>query len=119
MSDKSDRTKKQVSSHRQGRLKKKHDNRMVHGLIRKVAYEMAAVYYEQSAHDNAFYHHYPSQTFFCDYEWRRFIKHAKEKLLDILGNPHTPEAYKQDIYHAILLDAALPYSVQEAQMRPH
>jgi hypothetical protein len=114
-----DKLKRQVSSHRKGRLAKSKDHRMVHTLVRKIAWEMAAVYYEHAAGDNAFYHHYPSQKFFADYEWRRFIKHAKDTMLDMLDNPLVSETYKPDIYHALLLDATLPYAQMETQMRPN
>jgi hypothetical protein len=117
MKDREAKTGAQLGFHRKGRkARKRHDHRMVHKLIRKVAWEMAAAYYEHAAHDNEFYHYFPSQMFFCDYEWQRFIELAKNALRDMLGNPMTPEAYKIDIHEALVLDATLPYSVQEMQI---
>lgn len=118
MKDRESKTEAQLAFHKKGRKqRKRNDHRMVHVLIRKVAQEMAACYYEHAAHDNQFYHYYPSQRFFVDYEWHRFIQSAKENLADLMANPNTPESYKQDIYHALLLDATLPFSQQEAQLR--
>jgi len=117
MKDRDAKVKDQLDFHRKGRKHNKRlDKRLVHTLIRKVAWEMAAVYYENAAHDNAFYHYYPSQKFFCDYEWQRFVTCAKSHLADMLANPNTPEGYKNDIYNALLLDSTLPYSVQEKQL---
>lgn len=112
-----EREKIQLERHQKGANKrKKYDHRLVHHLIAKVAKDMAGAYYEHAAHDDAFFHHYPSQKFFMDYEWHRFIKYAKETLVTMLSNPMTPDAYKVDIYEALTLDATLPYSVNETQI---
>ncbi len=114
---KEEKTADQLAFHKKGRKKRKRsDYRMVHVLVRKTAQEMAGAYYENAAHDNQFYAYYPSQKFFIDYEWHRFIELAKQTLTTMLSNPATSEAYKQDIYHALLLDATLPYSQQEVQI---
>jgi len=96
------------------------DGRMVHKTIKKVAQEMAGSYYEHAAshkkHGDEFYKAFPSQKAFMKSEWRKFVQTAKECMTQMLANPLTPEAYKQDIYHALLLDATLPYSQQETQI---
>lgn len=116
MKDKEEKSLAQLAFHKKGRKQRqKHDKRMVHKLIKATARDLAACYYEHAAHDNQFYHFYPSQPFFVDYEWHRFILVAKQTLSDMLANPNTPDAYKQDIYHALLLDSTLPYSEQEKQ----
>lgn len=112
-----DTEKSQLDFHQNGLKKRKRgDHRMVHVLIRKTANELAGAYYEHAAHDNQFYAYYPSQKFFMDYEWHRFISVAKEMLVTMLGNPMTPDAYKIDIHDALTLDATLPYSQQETQI---
>lgn len=117
MKDRDEKTATQLAFHENGRKKRKrNDHRMVHTLVRKVAQEMAGAYYENAANDNTFYHYYPSQKFFIEYEWHRFILQAKQTLTTMLSNPATPDAYKTDIYHALLLDATLPYSQQETQI---
>jgi hypothetical protein len=109
--------KAQLDRHQKAAKKRKRgDHRMVHHLIAKVAKEMAGHYYEHAAHDNAFFHHYPSEKFFIEYEWHRFITYAKQTLTTMLGNPMTPDAYKIDIHEALTLDATLPYSVNETQI---
>ncbi len=96
------------------------DYRMVHELVATTAKEIAGVYYENAAsngrHGNTFYEAFPDQATFVKRQWPMFVMTAKEIMTSMLGNPGTPEAQKQDIYHALLLDATLPYSPQEAQM---
>lgn len=97
-------------------MKRNQDYRMVHKLIRKTAKEMAACYYEYAATESdIFYKYYPSMQFFVDYEWRRFIRAAKETLTDMLTGSY-PDTYKQQIYEALQLDSSLPYSQQETQI---
>lgn len=91
------------------------DNRLVHKLVRKTAREMAGCFYEFAAHDDTFYRYYPSVKFFMDYEWQRFVSYARQTLTDMLRGNY-PETYKAEIYDALLLDAELPYSVQEHQI---
>lgn len=112
-----DSERDQLSFHKKKAKKRKNwDHRMVHQLVQKVAKELAGAYYEHAAYDDAFYHYYPSQKFFMDYEWHRFVLHAKQTMTDMLRNPATPEAHKQDIYHALLLDGTLPYTQAETQI---
>ncbi len=96
------------------------DYRMVHELVATTAKEIAGVYYENAAsngrHGNTFYEAFPDQATFVKRQWPMFVMTAKEIMTSMLGNPGTPDAQKQDIYHALLLDATLPYSQQEAQM---
>ena len=96
-------------------MKARKDARMVHKLIRKTAKEMAGHFYEFAAHDDTFYAYYPSLKFFCEYEWRRFIRVAKETLTHMLTQNY-PETFKAEIYDALLADATLPYSQQETQI---
>ncbi len=100
--------------------KRRGDNRMVHHLIAETAKKLAADYYEDSAshgrHGNEFYEAFPDQDRFVRDQWPNFVLVTKEVLTTMLNNPATPEAHKQDIYHALLLDATLPYSSQEAQI---
>jgi hypothetical protein len=115
--DREEKTKAQLDHHKaSGKRRNRWDKRMVHVLVHKTAREMAGAYYEHAAHDNTFYHYYPSQKFFIDYEWHRFIAIAKQTLATMLSNPATPEAHKQDIYHALVLDATLPYAQNETQI---
>lgn len=104
----------------EARKKKRQDHRMVHHLVARTAQEIAGVYYEQSAsngrHGNEFYEQWPSQAKFIKDQWPMFVMTAKEIMTSMLSNPATPEAQRQDIYHALLLDATLPYSPQEAQI---
>ena len=95
--------------------KTRKDGRMVHKLIRKTAKEMAGHFYEFAAHDDTFYRYYPSLKFFCEYEWQRFVTVAKQTLTDMLTGTY-PDTFKAEIYEALLLDAGLPYSVQETQV---
>ena len=100
--------------------RRKGDHRMVHHLIKSTAQELAGTYYEHAAsngrHGNEFYAQWPSQADFIQDQWPMFVLTTKEILTTMLQNPATPEAQKQDIYHALLLDATLPYSPQEAQI---
>lgn len=120
MKDREAKVEAQLAYHKKGAKGRKGiDHRMVHQMVAKVAKEAAGAWYENAAHDDQFYHYYPSQKFFIDYEWRRFILIAKKTLTDLMSSPNTPEAYRQDIYHALILDATLPYSTQELQLRPN
>ncbi len=102
------------------RKAKRKDHRMVHHLIADTAKKLAGTYYEHAAsngkHGNEFYAAFPSQRTFIKDQWPNFVMVGKEMLTTMLANPATPEAQKQDIYHALLLDATLPYSSQEAQI---
>lgn len=97
-------------------MKARQDYRLVHKLIRKTAKDMAGHYYEFAAHDNLFYHFYPSERFFIDYEWAKFIHVAKQTLTDCLRSGGLTDKEKAEVYDALCLDATLPYSEQETQI---
>lgn len=101
---------------KRARKRKKWDKRMVHKLVRDIARQMAGAYYEHAAHDNQFYAYYPSQKFFVDYEWFRFVTVAKQTMTQMLTSNAISEAQKQEIYHALLLDSTLPYAQAETQI---
>jgi len=104
-----------------GRKKRRQgDHRMVHWLIKQTAEELAGAYYEDCAtnrkHGNEFYKAFPNLEAFVKDQWPMFVMTTKEVLTSMLDNPMLAEAQKQEIYHALLLDATLPYSPQEAQL---
>ena len=108
---------KMSENRRNRRLKTKGrtDGRMVHKLIRTTAKEMAGHYYEFMAHSDQFYADHPDLMVFIEEEWPSFVKTTREILTQMLTGNY-PEAYKQEIYEALLQDATLPYSVQETQI---
>lgn len=79
-------------------------------MLAKVAQEMAACWYEEAAHDNDFFHFYPSQNKFVKREWHRFLPAAKAQLSTMLGLPETqvPEWQKEQIFDALIKHASLP-----------
>lgn len=93
---------------------------MVHWLVAKQAQELAGAYYELAAttgkHCNEFYEKYPNQDSFMRNEWAQFVLYAKEVLTESLKGNALNEAQKQEIYHALILDATIPYSQQETQI---
>lgn len=100
--------------------RRKGDHRMVHHLIADTAKKLAGTYYEYAAsngkHGNDFYASFPDQETFIKDQWPNFILETKSVLTTMLTDPATPDAQKQDIYHALVLDGVLPYSSQEAQI---
>jgi hypothetical protein len=81
-----------------------------HHLIKKTAVELAGTFYDKRAHDNTFYHFYPTEKFFIDTEWYQFITMAKSMLVSMLGRPDICEAMKEEIFEALCLDKLLPKS---------
>ena len=79
-----------------------------HTLVAKTAKEMASEWYEQSAHSNAFYTHYPDLDLFVAAEWHNFVPKAREILAGMLGNPNYPDHMKQEISEALIKDKELP-----------
>lgn len=79
-----------------------------HELIKKTAEEMAACWYEESAHNNTFYAMYPNQRAFVARAWKKFIQHAHSALIDMLTMDDVPEEQKDQILEAIMTDRALP-----------
>lgn len=68
---------------------------------------MAAVFYEEAAHDNTFYKFYPKQMRFVAREWRQFIPSARMSLVKLLEGPYS-EDMKEEILEILLLDKSLP-----------
>jgi hypothetical protein len=98
-------------------MKQVKDARMVHKTIMKTAKEIAGAYYEIAAsRDNRFYRAYPNQGGFIQQNWKNFVMTAREILTGMLSRPGISEHMKNEIYDALLLDAELPYSVQENQI---
>lgn len=79
-----------------------------HFLIKKTAMELAGQHYEKSAHDNVFYHYYPTEKFFMAKEWHQFITMAKSILVAMLGRKDVCEAMKEEIFDALMKDKSLP-----------
>lgn len=79
-----------------------------HYLIKKTAVELAGTFYDEQAHDNTFYHFYPTEKFFIKTEWHQFITMAKSMLVQMLGAKDTCEAMKEEIFDALILDKLLP-----------
>jgi hypothetical protein len=96
------------------------DYRMVHSTVKKVAQELAGAYYEfaagHSKHGNKFYETWPNQDKFIKNQWPNYVYYAKQVMVEMLTNPATPEAYKNEIHNALTNDAMLPYSHQETQV---
>ncbi len=93
---------------------------MVHWLVAQQAQELAGAYYELAAstgkHCNEFYARYPDQKTFMREEWAQFVLYAKECLTEALKGNALTEPQKTEIYHALILDATVPYSQQETQI---
>lgn len=102
------------------KLKKGQDNRLVHWLVKEQAEALAGAYYELAAstgkHCNAFYKAHPNQKAFIKKEWPMFVLYAKEVMTEMLKGNAITEPQKQEIYHALILDATIPYSQQETQI---
>lgn len=81
-----------------------------HFLIKNTAVELAGQHYDKAAHDNVFYHYYPTEKFFISKEWHQFITMAKSILVAMLGRKDICEAMKEEIFEALMLDKMLPKS---------
>ncbi len=79
-----------------------------HRLIAKTAKEMAAEWYEESAHSNAFYTHYPDLDLFVAAEWHNFVPKAREILASMLARQDLPLNMKDEIHEALIADRQLP-----------
>lgn len=79
-----------------------------HFLIKKTAVELAGQHYDKAAHDNVFYHYYPTEKFFIQHEWHQFITMAKSILTSMLGRHDICEAMKEEIFDALIKNASLP-----------
>ena len=85
--------------------------KLAHELLAETAKEMAAVFYEEIAHDNDFYHFYPDQKKFVKREWHRFVESARLELSKMLGYSTTPEWQKEQIFDALIKHASLPGNI--------
>ena len=79
-----------------------------HRMVAEAAKGIAAEWYENAAHDNAFYNHYPSMKYFVEREWHLFIQHARSALGKMLALPNYSEAMKAQIHEALIADKQLP-----------
>lgn len=66
------------------------------------------MFYEESAHDNAFYNHYPARSLFVEREWHMFIQHARRCMAEQLADPNVAVGVKDDIMEALTLDRMIP-----------
>lgn len=75
-----------------------------HWRIAKVAKEIAACEYEEMAKDNAFFATWPKRRAFIQANWGLYIDPAREALTGLLSQPQFPDAAKEEIYEALMLD---------------
>lgn len=75
-----------------------------HWRIAKVAKEIAACEYEQMARDNTFFAQWPKRRTFIQRNWGLYIDPAREALTGLLHQPNFPDAQKEEIYEALMLD---------------
>lgn len=87
-----------------------------HFLVWKTATELAGQHYEKAAHDNLFYHYYPTEKFFLARETHQFITMAKSILLGMLGMPSVCDAMKEEIFDALIKQASIPKSGTPVEM---
>lgn len=85
--------------------------KFAHTLVAETAKEMAAVFYEEIAHDNEFFAFYPKQKQFINREWKRFVEPARKQLALMLGNPMVPEWQKEQIMDALIKHASMPGNI--------
>lgn len=83
-----------------------------HKLVRSVAREFAGAFYDGAARDNTFYKMYPSEKFFVDYEWGRFVPHARQIMAQMLAREDIGLHEKDEIEEALQLDRTLPQTQQ-------
>lgn len=77
-----------------------------HALIKKTAEEIAAEVYEDAAHDNAFFAEWPRRRTFVRKNWTIYVDAARKALIRILHGEY-PEAMKQPIYEALIIDGSM------------
>lgn len=83
---------------------------MVHKLVADTAKALCRTYYEEAAHDNAFYATWPTSDDFLYHRWHMFIQPARTHLAEMLNpsmHSHTTEAQRQEIHEALLKNAAV------------
>jgi len=82
---------------------------LVHKKIAEVAKAMAYADYDRLASsNNAFYKKYPTDRGFVGKNWRYYIKIARVCMTHLLSKPDFPEAEKEKIFEALMLDRSLP-----------
>ncbi len=79
-----------------------------HVSVAKIAMECAGAYYEEQAHSDAFYTHWPDLELFVLAEWHNFIPAARASLAKMLENPNFPEDAKEQVFEALVADRTLP-----------
>lgn len=75
-----------------------------HWRIAKVAKEIAACEYEEMARDNVFFAQWPKRRAFIQANWGLYIDPARQALTGLLNQPGFPDAMKEEIYEALMLD---------------
>lgn len=92
---------------------------ITHNLIAETAQSIAREAYESIAHSNDFYAAWPDRERFVAQNWSMFVQDARTALLKILAGDY-PEAMKQPIYEAMLIDGELKHDHgSAAQMNRH
>lgn len=69
-------------------------------LIEKVALELAGVFYDTGRSQGLTSKH-KSAKHYAAHNIEKFVPHALKHLMEILCNPSTPDAMKQEIYESI------------------
>lgn len=80
--------------------------RATHNLIAKTAREIAREAYESLAHDNTFHAEWPNREGFVQRNWQMFVDQARKALIRIISGDY-PDAMKQPIYEALLIDGSM------------
>ena len=84
-----------------GNLERKLLFKPKHNLIEKVAGQLAATWYE-IGRGQGMTSKYKNARLYARANIEKFIPKALEHLIDMLGNPSTPEIMKKEIYDAIM-----------------
>lgn len=79
---------------------------VTHHIIADAAKAIARESYEGMAHENEFYAEWPNREQFVAANWRMFVEGARAALLKILSGDY-PDAMKEPIYEAMLIDGSL------------
>lgn len=93
------------------------DSRMVHVEVKKLAMEMAGIYYERTAGmKDWWYKMFPDTDDFREHHWQHFVFLARQYLASQLSNPNHSETAKGRFYDILCDDATLPYAAKETQV---
>lgn len=79
-----------------------------HVTVAKIAMELAGAYYDEQAHSDSFYNHWPDLDLFVQAEWHTFIPYARQVLGKMLADPTMPEAAREQVFEALVADRTLP-----------